>query len=129
MEAQGDLVTVFTAFGEVNLPREQYEKAVEAATAVTMPISVYLAELLKLAQRVQRIEEREAFLSNKELELKPIVKQQEKVCRNAVCVCGSGVKFKNCCLEKKKVDFSLLERFLNSVPKEKEGECDAGTIA
>jgi len=32
---------------------------------------------------------------------KPYVREEAKVCRNALCSCGSGKKYKRCCINKK----------------------------
>lgn len=31
---------------------------------------------------------------------KPLVREQKKLNRNAECMCGSGKKYKNCCLKR-----------------------------
>ncbi len=125
METVSELVAIHTALGEVQLSNSQYQKIIEASSAHAMTAEAYTAALLKLTQRIKHLEEKEVYLSDKNLELKPIVNSGEKLCRNSPCSCGSGLKFKKCCLPKHKVDTTVLERFLNSVKVK--GEADAGT--
>lgn len=42
----------------------------------------------------------EYFIEVDQDKLKPIKRARDKISRNSRCVCGSGKKFKKCCLRK-----------------------------
>jgi len=60
-------------------------------------------------------------LSKEQLKIQPIEREEPKIGRNDLCLCGSGLKFKKCCLVLETLT-KQLERAMDKLEEDSDGE-------